>query len=286
MNQATPALFAAFPDASAYAAARPEDLWPHVRTLGLFRNKAKAIVAAARAIVDRARREGAAHPGGPRGPSRRGAQDRRRRPRPPRRRPRLPGGHPRRAPGAPPRLLEGRRPRRGRGGPVGAPAAGAMGQGPPAARLAREAGLPRPQARLRGLRGGAALPEGGGGGCRPGAARYSADWCWAAFFSSPGVSEACSALSFFMRRRMSSRFRLERWSTKTVPSRWSVSCWRAMAEQVLRLDLELLAGVVERPDPDLGEAVHVLGLAGDGEAALGVDGLPLGPDDASDSPGG
>ena len=51
VNQATPALFAAFPDAAAYAAAEPEDLWPHVRTLGLFRNKAKAIVAAARAIV-------------------------------------------------------------------------------------------------------------------------------------------------------------------------------------------------------------------------------------------
>src|SRR5512137_2767888 len=51
VNQATPALFAAFPDAAAYAAARPEDLWPHLRTLGLFRNKAKAIVAAARAMV-------------------------------------------------------------------------------------------------------------------------------------------------------------------------------------------------------------------------------------------
>ncbi len=51
VNQATPGLFAAFPDAAAYAAARPEDLWPHVRSLGLFRNKARAIVAAARAIV-------------------------------------------------------------------------------------------------------------------------------------------------------------------------------------------------------------------------------------------
>jgi endonuclease-3 len=51
VNQATPGLFGAFPDAAAYASARPEDLWPHVRTLGLFRNKAKAIVAAARAIV-------------------------------------------------------------------------------------------------------------------------------------------------------------------------------------------------------------------------------------------
>jgi len=52
VNQATPGLFAAFPDAAAYAAARPEDLWPHVRSLGLFRNKAKSIVAAARAILD------------------------------------------------------------------------------------------------------------------------------------------------------------------------------------------------------------------------------------------
>ncbi len=51
VNQATPGLFGAFPDAAAYAAADPEDLWPHVRTLGLFRNKARAIVAAARAIL-------------------------------------------------------------------------------------------------------------------------------------------------------------------------------------------------------------------------------------------
>jgi endonuclease-3 len=51
VNKVTPGLFAAFPDAAAYARARPEDLWPHLRTLGLFRNKAKSIVAAARAIV-------------------------------------------------------------------------------------------------------------------------------------------------------------------------------------------------------------------------------------------
>jgi endonuclease III len=50
VNEATPGLFAAFPDAAAYAAARPEALWPHVRSLGLFRNKAKAIVASARVI--------------------------------------------------------------------------------------------------------------------------------------------------------------------------------------------------------------------------------------------
>ncbi len=52
VNEATPGLFAAYPDAAALAAARPEDLWPHVRRLGLFRNKAKAIVAAARVIQE------------------------------------------------------------------------------------------------------------------------------------------------------------------------------------------------------------------------------------------
>jgi endonuclease-3 len=51
VNKATPALFAAFPDAAAYAAAAPEALWPHIRSLGLFRNKAKAIVAAMRVIA-------------------------------------------------------------------------------------------------------------------------------------------------------------------------------------------------------------------------------------------
>jgi endonuclease III len=50
VNEATPGLFAAYPDAAALAGARPEDLWPHVRRLGLFRNKAKAIVAAAQVI--------------------------------------------------------------------------------------------------------------------------------------------------------------------------------------------------------------------------------------------
>ncbi len=51
VNKATPALFARFPDAAAYAAASPEELWPFIKSLGLFRNKAKAIVAAMRAIV-------------------------------------------------------------------------------------------------------------------------------------------------------------------------------------------------------------------------------------------
>jgi endonuclease-3 len=52
VNRVTPALFVRFPDAAAYAAARPEDLWPFIRTLGLFRNKSKAIVAAMKAIAE------------------------------------------------------------------------------------------------------------------------------------------------------------------------------------------------------------------------------------------
>jgi endonuclease-3 len=52
VNRATPGLFAAFPDAAARAGAAPEQLWPHIRTLGLFRNKARAIVAASRRIVE------------------------------------------------------------------------------------------------------------------------------------------------------------------------------------------------------------------------------------------
>ena len=50
VNKVTPALFAAFPDAAAYAAARPEELWPYIRSLGLFRNKARAIVGAMQVI--------------------------------------------------------------------------------------------------------------------------------------------------------------------------------------------------------------------------------------------
>jgi endonuclease III len=50
VNRVTPALFARFPDAAAYARATPEDLWPYIRSLGLYRNKARAIVAAMAAI--------------------------------------------------------------------------------------------------------------------------------------------------------------------------------------------------------------------------------------------
>lgn len=51
VNKVTPALFARFPDAAAYARAAPEELWQYIRSLGLYRNKAKAIVAAMAAIA-------------------------------------------------------------------------------------------------------------------------------------------------------------------------------------------------------------------------------------------
>ncbi len=50
VNQVTPALFARFPDAAAWARASPEDLWPFLRSLGLFRTKARAIVGAMRLV--------------------------------------------------------------------------------------------------------------------------------------------------------------------------------------------------------------------------------------------
>jgi endonuclease-3 len=51
VNMVTPALFARFPDAVAYARATPERLHPFIQSCGLYRNKAKAIVAAMRAIA-------------------------------------------------------------------------------------------------------------------------------------------------------------------------------------------------------------------------------------------
>ena len=53
VNQATPALFAAYPDAAAMAKAEPEEIEPYIRALGLFRTKAKNLVATARAVTER-----------------------------------------------------------------------------------------------------------------------------------------------------------------------------------------------------------------------------------------
>jgi endonuclease-3 len=53
VNKVTPGLFAAFPTPADYAEATPKDIEPHIRTIGLFRNKAKHINGAMVAIVER-----------------------------------------------------------------------------------------------------------------------------------------------------------------------------------------------------------------------------------------
>jgi endonuclease-3 len=52
VNLATPALFAAYPDAFALAAATPEEVEPYIRTIGLYRSKARNAVATARILVE------------------------------------------------------------------------------------------------------------------------------------------------------------------------------------------------------------------------------------------
>ncbi len=51
VNLVTPALFARYRTAAAYARARPQDLHPFIRSCGLHRTKARSIVGAARALV-------------------------------------------------------------------------------------------------------------------------------------------------------------------------------------------------------------------------------------------
>jgi endonuclease III len=53
VNMVTPALFAAFPTVRAFAAAPPRNLIPYIKSCGLFRTKAKNIIAASRLIVER-----------------------------------------------------------------------------------------------------------------------------------------------------------------------------------------------------------------------------------------
>ena len=53
VNMVTPALFAAYPDAHALAAARQEDVEELVRTTGFFRSKAKNLIGMATALVER-----------------------------------------------------------------------------------------------------------------------------------------------------------------------------------------------------------------------------------------
>lgn len=53
VNKATPALFERFPTPRAYADASPAEIEPYVRTLGFFRNKARAVHEAMREVADR-----------------------------------------------------------------------------------------------------------------------------------------------------------------------------------------------------------------------------------------
>lgn len=51
VNKVTPALFAAYPDPAHLAAAEPAQIEPYIQSCGIYHNKAKSLVAAARAIV-------------------------------------------------------------------------------------------------------------------------------------------------------------------------------------------------------------------------------------------
>jgi endonuclease III len=57
VNMVTPALFKDFPTAAHYAGATPETLAEYIKSLGLFRNKAKALAALGRALVEHHRGE-------------------------------------------------------------------------------------------------------------------------------------------------------------------------------------------------------------------------------------
>lgn len=53
VNKATPALFKRFPTPADYAKSSPEEIEPFIKSIGLFRNKAKAIHAAMTVVVER-----------------------------------------------------------------------------------------------------------------------------------------------------------------------------------------------------------------------------------------
>lgn len=52
VNMVTPALFKKYPTARHFAALKPEELEPDIRSTGFFRNKSKSIVGAAQAVVN------------------------------------------------------------------------------------------------------------------------------------------------------------------------------------------------------------------------------------------
>jgi endonuclease III len=53
VNAATPALYKKYPDAFALAQATPDEVMPYIKTIGLYRNKSKNIVATAKALVEK-----------------------------------------------------------------------------------------------------------------------------------------------------------------------------------------------------------------------------------------
>ena len=55
VNRVTPRLFADFPTPRSLASAEPKDLEPYIKTCGLYRSKAKNIINACRALVERHR---------------------------------------------------------------------------------------------------------------------------------------------------------------------------------------------------------------------------------------
>lgn len=52
VNKATPALFKRFPDACSLAKATPEEVEPYIKTIGLYRSKARNLVLLARKLVE------------------------------------------------------------------------------------------------------------------------------------------------------------------------------------------------------------------------------------------
>jgi endonuclease-3 len=53
VNLVTPALFAKYPDAKAFAEAAPKELEAAIQSTGFFRNKARSILACTRSLVER-----------------------------------------------------------------------------------------------------------------------------------------------------------------------------------------------------------------------------------------
>ena len=53
VNKVSPALFEAYPDAAALAAARQEDVIEHIKTIGMYKTKSKNIISLAQQLVEK-----------------------------------------------------------------------------------------------------------------------------------------------------------------------------------------------------------------------------------------